>query len=67
MNKTTHDLKIEIETIKKSQWERTLEIEILGKRSGVTDASITNRIQGAEVTIENIDTTVKEKQNAKSS
>ena len=67
MNKTTHDLKIEIETIKKSQWERTLEIEILGKRSGVTDANITNRIQGAEVTIENIDTTVKEKQNAKSS
>jgi hypothetical protein len=67
LNKTTHDLKIEIETIKKSQWERTLEIEILGKRSGVTDANITNRIQGAEVTIENIDTTVKEKQNAKSS
>ena len=58
---------MEIETIKKSQRETTLEIENLGKRSGVIDASITNRIQeieerisGAEDTIENIDTTVKE-------
>ena len=48
-----------------------LEIENLGKRSGVIDASITNRIQeieerisSTEDTIENIDTTVKE--NAKS-
>jgi hypothetical protein len=48
-----------------------LEIENLGKRSGVRDASITNRIQeveerisGTEDNIENIDTTVKE--NAKS-
>jgi uncharacterized coiled-coil protein SlyX len=44
-----------------------LEIGNLGKRSGVIDASIANRIQeieerisGAEDTIENIDTTVKE-------
>jgi uncharacterized coiled-coil protein SlyX len=43
-----------------------LEIENLGKRSGVIDSSITNRMQeieertsGAEDTIENIDTTVK--------
>jgi hypothetical protein len=42
-------------------------LENLGKRSGVIDASITNRIQeikerilGAEDTIENFDTTVKE-------
>jgi hypothetical protein len=63
---------MEIETIKKSERERTLELENLGKRSGITDASITNRIQeieeiisGAENTIENTDTTVKE--NAKSS
>ena len=54
---------MEIEIIKKSQRVTTLEIE---KRSGVIDASITNRIQeieerisGAEDTIENIDTTVK--------
>jgi hypothetical protein len=53
-----------IETVKKSQRE----LENLGKRSGVIDASITNRIQeieeerisGAEDTIENIDTTVRE-------
>ena len=67
LNKTIKDLKMGVETIKKSQRETTLEIENLGKRSGVIDASITNRIQeieerisGAEDTIENIDTTVKE-------
>jgi uncharacterized coiled-coil protein SlyX len=44
-----------------------MEIENLGKRSGVIDASITKRIQeiekrisGAEDTIETTDTTVKE-------
>jgi hypothetical protein len=58
---------MEVETIKKSQSETNLEIENLGKRPEVIDAKITNRIQeidkrisGAEDTIENIDTTVKE-------
>jgi hypothetical protein len=37
----------------------TLEIENLGKKSGVIDASITNRIQEIEDTIENIDITKK--------
>ena len=44
-----------------------LEIEILGKKSGTIDASISNRIQemeerisGAEDSIENIGTTIKE-------
>jgi predicted nucleic acid-binding Zn-ribbon protein len=67
LNKTIQDLKIEVEAIKKSQRESTLEIENLGKKSGAIDASITNRIQkidkkilGAEDTIENIDTTIKE-------
>jgi predicted nucleic acid-binding Zn-ribbon protein len=67
LNKTIQDLTVEIKTIKKPQKETTLEIENLGKRSGVIDASITNRIQeieerisGAEDTIENIDTTIKE-------
>ena len=48
-----------------------MEIENLGKRSESIDASITNRIQeieerisGAEDTIENIDITVKENENA---
>ena len=52
---------MEIETIKKSQRETTLEIKNLGKQSGAIDASISNRIQemqerisGAEDTIENI-------------
>jgi predicted nucleic acid-binding Zn-ribbon protein len=73
MNKTIQDLKTEIETMKKSQREATLELENQGKKSGVIDASITNRIQeieerisGAEDTIENIDTTVKENAKAKS-
>ena len=48
-------------------------MENLGKNSGVIDASINNRIQeieertsGAEDSIENIDSTVKKMQNAKS-
>jgi cell division protein FtsB len=45
LNKTIQDLKMEVETIKKSQRETTLEIENLGKKSGAIDASITNRIQ----------------------
>ena len=72
LNKTIQDLKMEIETIKKSQRETTLEIENLGKRSGVIDASITNRIQeieerisGAEDTIGNIDKTIKENEKSK--
>jgi hypothetical protein len=56
------DLKVEIETIKKSQMEVTLEKKNIGKRSGATDASIINRIQekeeratGVEDAIEDID------------
>ena len=65
---------MEIETIKNSQREATPEVENLGKRSGVIDASITNiiqeieeRISGAVNTIENINTIVKENAKAKSS
>jgi hypothetical protein len=53
---------MEIQTIKNLQRETMLKIENLGKRSGVIDASIANRIQeieernsGAEDIIENID------------
>jgi len=73
LNRTSQDLKMEIETIKKSQRETTVEMKNPGKRSGVIDARITNRIQqnkertsGAEDTIENIDT-IKKMQKAKSS
>jgi hypothetical protein len=48
MNKTIQDLKMEIETTKKSQRKITLELGNLGKRSGVIDVSITNRIQDIE-------------------
>ena len=67
MKKTIKDLNMETETIKKWKRETTLGIENLENRWGVIDANITNRIQeikerisGAEDTIENIDTTVKE-------
>ena len=67
LNKTIQALKREVDTIKKTQSEATLEIETLGKESGTIDVSISNRIQemeerisGAEESIENIDTTVKE-------
>jgi hypothetical protein len=62
---------MEVETMKKTQRETTLEIENLGKESGTRDWSISNRIQvmeerisGAEDSIENMDTTIK-MQNAK--
>jgi prefoldin subunit 5 len=48
LNKTIQDLKMEIETIKKSQKETALEIENLGKKKGGIDASITNRKQEIE-------------------
>jgi hypothetical protein len=63
---------MKVETIKKTQRETTLEIETLGKKSGTIDASISSRIQemkerisGAEDSIENMDTSIKE--NAKRS
>jgi hypothetical protein len=48
MNIAIQDLKMEVETIKKSQRETTLEKENLGKKSEVIDVSITNRIQETE-------------------
>ena len=63
-NESIQDLKIE--TIKKSQMETNLKIENLVKRSGVMDASITNRIKGIEERItvakdiQNIDITIKQ-------
>jgi hypothetical protein len=63
---------MEVDTIKKNQSEATLEIENLGKKSGTIDASISNRIQemeerisGAEDSIENIGTTIKENEKCK--
>jgi hypothetical protein len=67
LNKTIQDLKMEVETMKKTQRETTLEVEMLGKKSGTIDVSISNRIQemeerisGAEDSIGNMNTTIKE-------
>jgi predicted transcriptional regulator len=67
LNKTIQDLKMKIQTIKKTQRETTQEIETLGKKSGNIDVSISNKIQeteerisGAEDSIGIMDTTIKE-------
>jgi hypothetical protein len=67
MNKTMLDLKREVDIIKKTQSEANLEIETLGKKSGTINSNIHNRIQemeerisGAEDSIENMGTTIKE-------
>ena len=59
---------MELETINKSQREKSLEIENLGKKSGAIYASITKQntrdrkgISGTEDSIENMDTRMKEK------
>jgi hypothetical protein len=60
---------MEEETIKKSQRETTLEIKILGKKSGTIDANINNRIQEMEERIsgaeDSMDTIIKEQAKCK--
>jgi hypothetical protein len=55
---------MEVETIKKTQRETTLKIEILGKKSGTSIINIIQgmeeRISGTKYSIENMDTTIKE-------
>jgi uncharacterized coiled-coil DUF342 family protein len=72
LNKIIQDLRREVDTIKKTQSEATLEIQTLGKKSGTIDVSISNRTQemedrisGAEDSIENIGTTIKENRKCK--
>ena len=68
MKKWKKEFKTEMNTIKKTLKETTLEVEILKRKSGVTDASILNRLQemeeqrisGAKDNNENIDKTVRE-------
>ena len=47
-NKTVQDLKMELETIKRQQREKILEMQTIGKRSGVTHTSNPNTIQKIE-------------------
>ena len=60
MNKTVQDLKMKIEAIKKTQTKEILEMENLGKRTGPTDANITNRIQKMKERISGIEDTREE-------
>ena len=67
LNKTIQDLKMEVETMKKTKRETSLETETLGNKSGTIDVSISNRIQeikerlsGTEDSTENIGTIIKE-------
>jgi methyl-accepting chemotaxis protein len=67
LNKVIQDLKLVVETIKKTQMEANLEMENLGKRAEITYISITNKIQemeerisDVEYMVEEVDTTVKE-------
>jgi hypothetical protein len=53
INKIVQELEVKLESIKKTQRERILEMDNLGKRSWTLDASITNRyrrwMRGAHV------------------
>ena len=67
VNKTNQDLKIELEKLKKRQMEEITKRKNLGKKTGTTEVSITNRLQemeerisGVEDTMEEIDVSVKE-------
>jgi hypothetical protein len=55
LNKMIQDLRLEVETIKKTQMEAILEMENLGKRSGITNVSITNRIQERDERISDVE------------
>jgi hypothetical protein len=64
LEKTTPNLKMGIETIRKTQIEAMLEMENIGKTSETTNTSITNRIQEIEERMscvkDSTDTLVKE-------
>ena len=72
MKKTIQDLKVEIESIKKTQTEGNLEMKNLETQMGTTKTSLANRIQeiderisGIEEMIEEIDTSIKKMVNLK--
>ena len=65
LNEAIQGLKMEVETIKETQMEASLEMENLGKRTGITGVIITNimqereeRILGVEDILEEIESTV---------
>jgi hypothetical protein len=62
LNKTSQDLKMKVETIKKTQSKTTLEVEILGKKSGTIDVSISNSIQEMEERISDAEDSIENNQ-----
>jgi predicted nucleic acid-binding Zn-ribbon protein len=60
LNKGVQDIKLEVETIKKTQIETTQEMQNLGKRPETTIVSITKRIQGIEERISGVEDTLEE-------
>ena len=63
---TVEDLKTEMEAMKKTQTKDCLDMENLGKQTGTTETSITNRIQETEETISDAEDTIDIKENSKS-
>ena len=57
---TVQDLKTEIEVMKKTQTDGRLDMEHLGKQTGTTETSITNRIQEIEERISDTEDTIAE-------
>jgi hypothetical protein len=55
MNKTFQELKMEIETKKKTQTVGILEMENLGNQTRTTDTSITNKIREMEERISDVE------------
>ena len=68
---TVQDLKTEMESLEKSQTEGRLAMENLGKRTEISESSITNRIQEIEDRISDSEDTIEKlnpltKENSKS-
>ena len=74
MNKTVEDLKVEVESLKKTQTEENVEKKNLETRTGASEVSLTNRIYKMEGRIlgignmrKEMDTLVKENTELKKS
>ena len=58
LEKTIQNLKVKIKPLKRSENKTTLYIENHGKRTGVINESITNRIQEIEERISGVEGTI---------
>ena len=60
LKKAVQDIKVEVETIKKTQRKVIMKMENLGNRSEITGVHITNRIQEIQERISGIEYTLEE-------